>query len=83
MLILQSTRWWISVIAFFKSNYRELDLYCTAELELGETSYSGQLLLAFVVLILLLTYSEGCVCVVLLSPCEACYLTSSKVYAVH
>lgn len=28
-------------------------------------------------------YSEGCVCMVLLSACDACYLTSSKVYAAH
>lgn len=46
----------------FLSNYTEWGLYCTAELELDETSYSGQLLLAFVVLILLLTYIQKVVC---------------------
>lgn len=42
----------------FSANYRELGLCCTVELELDETSHRGQLLLAFVVLILLLTHIQ-------------------------
>lgn len=70
-------------IYFFLDRATELCLHCTADLELDEASSSGQLLLTFVILILLLTYSEGCMCVVLLTPCDACYLTSSKACAVH
>lgn len=46
----------------FLSNYRDLGLYCTAELELDETSYSGQLPLAFVVLVLLLPHIQEVAC---------------------